>query len=67
LIEGAGQVRKAILIELMPHLPYPTPQQYVILRWLVCNSNQPAIAKYAKCISRDPNPVDINGDGVFYH
>jgi hypothetical protein len=67
LIQGADQSRKAIVIELMPHLPWPTPQQYVILRGLACNSNQPAIAKYADCISRASNPDHIDGYDVFYH
>jgi hypothetical protein len=56
-----------MVIELMPHLPAPTPQQYVILRWPACNSNQPAIAKYANCISRESNPGHIDGNDVFYH
>jgi hypothetical protein len=51
----------------MPHLLSPAPQQYVILRWLACNSNQPANAKYAKFISREPSPVHIDGNEVFYH
>jgi hypothetical protein len=67
LIEGANQFRKAIVIELMPHLPAPTPQQYVILRWLACNSSQPAIAKYANCISRESSPGHIDGNDVLYH
>jgi hypothetical protein len=46
---GPVNFRKAIIIELMPHLPWPTPQQYVILRRLACNSTQPAIAKYTNC------------------
>jgi hypothetical protein len=56
-----------MVIELMPHLPPPTPQQYVILRWLACNTNQPAIAKYAKCISRESIPGQNVGNDVFYH
>jgi hypothetical protein len=67
LIEGANQFRKAIAIEWMPHLPSPAPQQQVILRWLVCNSNQPAIAQHAKCISREASPGHIDGNDVFYH
>jgi hypothetical protein len=67
LIEGASQFRKAIVIELMPHLPLPTPLQYVILRWLACNSNRPAIAKYAKCISRESGPGHTDGKDVFDH
>jgi hypothetical protein len=67
LIEGANQFRKATAIELMPHLPAPTPQQYVILRRLACNSDQPAIAEYTNCISRESNPDHINGDDAFYH
>jgi hypothetical protein len=67
LIEEASQSRKAIVIELIPHLPSPTPQQYVILRRLACNSNQPTIAKYANCISRESSPGHTDGNDVFYH
>jgi hypothetical protein len=51
----------------VPQLPSPAPQQYVILRRLACNSNPPGIAKYAKCISREPSSGHIDGNDVFYH
>jgi hypothetical protein len=56
-----------MVIELMPHLPLPTPRQYVILRWLACNSKQPAIAKYAKCISRESYQGHIDGNDAVDH
>jgi hypothetical protein len=67
LIEGASQFRKAMVIELMPQLLSPSPRQHVIPHQLACNSNQPAIAKYAKCISLDSAPAHIDGDDAFYH
>jgi hypothetical protein len=56
-----------MVIELMPQLLSPSPRQHVILHQLACNSNQPAIAKYAKCISRESGPGHTDGKDVFDH
>jgi hypothetical protein len=39
----------------------------VILRWLAHNPIQPAIAKYANCISRESSPGHIDGNDGVYH